>query len=166
MFCGNCGAPIDQMLGNGQAGHHGKSSGVDLQTAIRLGFKRYVDFKGRSIRSEFWWWTLFSVAVSICLFLLDMIIMAPFGHSGDILELGVGPFSGLFGLVTLVPGIAVGVRRLHDVNRSGWWILCTIVGWLLILPGLALTVVLIFWFIRQGDQGDNRFGSNPHMVRQ
>ena len=89
MFCGNCGAPIDQMLENGQSGHHGKSSGVDLQTAIRLGFKRYVDFNGRSIRSEFWWWFLFSVAVSICLFLLDVIIMAPFGHSGDILELGV-----------------------------------------------------------------------------
>ena len=69
---------------------------VSLAGAIVLGFQRYFDFSGRSSRSEYWWWFLFSTIA------------------------GFIPF---VGLVLLIPNIAIGVRRLHDINRTGWWIL-------------------------------------------
>ncbi len=97
----------------------------------------YVNFEGRAGRPEYWWWVLFAVVVSIVLGLVDSII-------------GMQILGTIFSLATLVPGIAVGVRRLHDLGKSGWWLLIafTIIG----------AFVLLYWFTQPGE-GDNQYGS-------
>lgn len=98
-------------------------------------FRKYATFSGRAPRSEFWYFVLF-------LFLLAL-PAAPFGAFGVLLFVPV-----------LLPAISVEVRRLHDIDRSGWWV------WLCLLPPINLVVKLI-WLTRKGTSGDNRFGPDP-----
>lgn len=98
-----------------------------------LPFKRYFDFKGRSRRKEYWMYTLFVIIVSIVLSIIDSILGLGGSMSGESDLSGTsagaaGALSGgllanLFSLATIIPSLAVGVRRLHDIDRSGWWIL-------------------------------------------
>ena len=122
---------------------------VSLAGAIVLGFQRYFDFSGRSSRSEYWWWALFVTIAGVVLTYADILIGT---YSADT-ESGLR--ASIFGLVTLIPGIAVGVRRLHDINKTGWWILFAVLFfWLLLIPIL----LLLYWATRPGDQGDNKYG--------
>jgi len=116
---------------------------MSFTESISSGFRRYFDFRTRSSRSEYWWWTLFAILVSIAMSILDALL---FG--------GATILDGLSSLALLIPGLAVTVRRLHDVDRSGWWILIafTIVG--IIFP-------LIYWQIKAGDKGTNKYGPGP-----
>jgi uncharacterized membrane protein YhaH (DUF805 family) len=112
--------------------------------AISSGFRNYASFSGRAVRSEFWYWFLFAVIVSFVLGVIDKSL-----YPG----LVMGPFSYvtmLVGLVLILPSLAVSVRRLHDVDRTGWWILIglTFIG----------TLVLIYWACQPGTPGSNRFG--------
>lgn len=102
---------------------------MNFQTAIRSGFQNYTNFKGRASRAEYWWWALFTVILSILLSSIN-------GSLGD-----------LGSLVTLLPSIAVAIRRVHDVDRAGWFILVPIYNLVLVL--------------RRGDSGENRFGPPP-----
>jgi uncharacterized membrane protein YhaH (DUF805 family) len=113
-----------------------------MQAVESVLMKRYADFAGRSIRSEYWYWVLFSLIASIILSIIDSIV---FDRSSN------GPFEIIFSLATLVPSIAVGIRRLHDIDKSGWWVLIslTIVG---IIP-------LIYWYCQPGTPGKNNFGA-------
>ncbi len=104
-----------------------KPKSVSFASAIALGFKRYFDFSGRSSRSEFWWWCLFTVFI------------------------GLIPFASL---ITLIPSLAVNVRRLHDINRSGWWLLLLFGLGFLIIP----LVVWFVWMVKQSDKYNNRWG--------
>ena len=108
--------------------------------AISSGLRRYVDFRTRSSRSEYWWWSLFSLLVGLATSTLDLII-------------GVAILNGLSSLALFLPGLAVAIRRLHDVNRSGWWFLLafTIIGILL----------LIYWYVQPGTRGTNNYGDDP-----
>ncbi|MDP3673272.1 MAG: DUF805 domain-containing protein [Telluria sp.] len=86
--------------------------------SIRTCFTKYADFKGCASLSEFWWWVLFTIVTNVLL-----------GVFSDALSM-------LFSLATLVPGIAVTARRLHDTNRSGWLqllVLVPIIGWILLI---------------------------------
>jgi len=83
---------------------------VSLAGAIVLGFQRYFDFSGRSSRSEYWWWLLFVIIAGVVLTYADMLI----GTYNEDTESGL--IAGIFSLATVIPGIAVGVRRLHDIN--------------------------------------------------
>ena len=112
--------------------------------AISSGFKNYVNFSDRAARSEYWWWFLFSV---ICQVVAGIIDAAIFGTGTSVLRLIVG-------LALLLPGIAVGVRRLHDLDRSGWWLLIAFVP-------LVGAILLIVWFCMKGTDGSNRFGADP-----
>jgi uncharacterized membrane protein YhaH (DUF805 family) len=88
--------------------------------AISAGFSNYVNFSSRACRSEYWYWVLFIVLADIVAGIIDYV-------------LGMQIVSSLFGLVTLLPGIAVSIRRLHDLDRTGWWILLgliPIIGWI------------------------------------
>jgi len=123
---------------------------VSFQNAVGLGFQHYFDFKGRSTRSEYWWWLLFVVLAGIALTIVDMGIGTFDYESGD------GLLSGLFKLATLIPGLALGARRLHDINKSAWWLLMWL-SFLLIIP----VIVLLVWAARQGDNGTNRYGPDP-----
>ncbi len=110
---------------------------MDFQTSIKTCFQKYADFTGRARRSELWWFVLFTVAVN---FVLQLV--------------GLEALAGLFALAVLIPSIAVGVRRLHDLDRTGWWyllVLLPVIGWL----------VLIFFYIQPGTTGENRFGPDP-----
>ena len=123
---------------------------VSFQNAVGLGFQHYFDFKGRSTRSEYWWWLLFVVLAGIALTIVDMGIGTFNYESGD------GLLSGLFKLATLIPGLALGARRLHDINKSAWWLLMWL-SFLLIIP----VIVLLVWAARQEDNGTNRYGPDP-----
>jgi uncharacterized membrane protein YhaH (DUF805 family) len=93
---------------------------MSFQEAIRVCFSKYADFSGRATRSEYWWFFLFTVLVSIALSMISPLI------------------SGLFSLGTLLPSIAAAARRLHDTGRSGWWQLIVLV------PLVGLIVIIVF----------------------
>lgn len=120
---------------------------MNFNEAVVSGFHRYFDFQTRSSRSEYWWWFLFAIIVSIGSTILDELL---FG--------GMVIIDLISSLALLIPGIAVSVRRLHDVNRSGWWILSafTVIG--MIFP-------LFYWSVLRGDQGTNKFGPDPLQPR-
>ncbi|MFA6429969.1 MAG: DUF805 domain-containing protein [Patescibacteria group bacterium] len=97
---------------------------------------KYAEFHGRARRAEFWYFNLFVVIIGFAISFLEALLNV----EGQIL-------SGLFNLGILLPSIAVGVRRMHDVNKSGWFLLIPIYSFV-----LAVT---------DGTKGDNRFGSDP-----
>ena len=105
----------------------------------------YVGFSGRASRSEYWFWVLFTMIVSFVTGIMDGFI---FGS-----EFGAGLISTITSVVFFLPGLAVWVRRLHDVGKSGWWILSSI----LILPVL----LLLYWLIIEGDSNPNEYGEVP-----
>jgi uncharacterized membrane protein YhaH (DUF805 family) len=110
--------------------------------------RKYAVFTGRARRMEYWMFVLVTVIITLLLTMID-------GALGlyDV-EAGVGVLSGIYGLAVLVPSIAVGVRRLHDTDRSGWWLL---LGLIPLLGAIALIVLLAL----DGTPGDNRYGPNP-----
>jgi len=117
--------------------------------AISSGFRNYVGFSSRASRSEFWYWTLFTVLVSIVTSIIDLEVF-----DLEVLSSSVTPFSSIWGLATLLPSLAIGVRRLHDTDRSGWW-------WLLsFIPLIGIIVLIVFWCF-EGTRGPNRFGPDP-----
>jgi uncharacterized membrane protein YhaH (DUF805 family) len=122
---------------------------MSFQDAVRICLlRKYADFNGRARRSEYWFFVLFTAIVSVVGSVLDAIFGVRSGAYG-----GTGPIQGLLQLALLVPGLAVGARRLHDTGRSGWWLLIgliPIVGW----------IVLIVFFVQDG-QPDNQYGPNP-----
>ncbi len=113
--------------------------------------KNYVGFSGRARRTEYWMFTLFSVIAAIIAMVLDNLL----GLASS--QLGYGPIYGLYALAVLLPSIAVGVRRLHDTDKSGWWML---IG---LIPLLGAIVLLVF-FVLEGTHGENRYGPDPKAV--
>lgn len=110
--------------------------------------KKYATFSGRAQRSEYWYFILFYFLITLALALVD-------GMTGSLgSSSGYGLLSGLFSLGMLLPSIAVGVRRLHDTDRTGWWLL------LAFIPLIGSIVLLVF-FVQDSTPGDNRFGANP-----
>ncbi|MGC1348198.1 MAG: DUF805 domain-containing protein [Xanthobacteraceae bacterium] len=109
--------------------------------AISSGFSNYVNFSGRACRSEYWFWVLFVLIADVVAIAIDAAI-------------GMQIVSSLFGLAVLLPGLAVTVRRLHDLDRTGWWI------FLGLIP-LVGAIILIIWFCSKGTDGLNRFGADP-----
>ncbi|MBW8816323.1 MAG: DUF805 domain-containing protein [Caulobacterales bacterium] len=107
-------------------------------------YKRYFDFQGRSARPEYWLFALWLAILYLGAMLLDRMIF----HSP------VGLFYGVVVLANLIPSLAVGFRRLHDTNRSAWWVLISLVP-------LVGGIVLIVFNCLPGTPGPNRFGSVP-----
>jgi uncharacterized membrane protein YhaH (DUF805 family) len=132
--------------GMGDPGFGGDATYHPTQFAdvIRTVFGRYVQFRGRARRSEYWYWILFVVLVSIALAIVDGFI---FGFDENDLAV-LGP---LFSLGTFLPSLAVGFRRMHDLGRTAWWLL---IGFIPLIGSL----ILIYWFAQRGDEGDNQYG--------
>ncbi len=110
--------------------------------------KKYAVFSGRSRRKEYWYFVLFTVLISIALSIIDG-LTGTYDNSA-----GIGLLSGIFSLAILIPSIAVSVRRLHDIDRTGWWILISlvpIIGW----------IVLLVFHLQDSTPGTNRYGPNP-----
>ena len=119
-------------------------------------FKKYATIEGRASRSEFWWFTLFSVLGSTLFDVLDAVLGWQFGEP-DIFGNRAGVLNLLFRLALLVPIVCVTARRLHDVNRSGWWMLIplTVIG---IIP-------YFYWTVKKPEDNEegreNQWGKNP-----
>ncbi len=109
--------------------------------------RQYVDFAGRARRKEYWMFTLVNAIIAVVLAILDS---ALFGAPFSVL-------SWLYGLAVLLPNVAVGVRRLHDTGRSGWWLLIGIIP-------LIGSIVLIVFLATDGEQQPNAYGPDPKTV--
>lgn len=103
---------------------------------------RYADFNGKATRSQYWYFVLFYVLLSIVLVLIDTFVVNPLlgmniqeASQGGILQM-------VFALALIIPTIAIGVRRLHDIGKSGWWMLISLV------PIIGF-LVLIFFFVQE-----------------
>ena len=107
---------------------------MSFTDAVKLCFTKYADFNGRAKRPEFWWFVLFCIAGSLVLEFVSSFV------------------SWAFSLATLLPSLAVGARRLHDTNKTGWlqllWII-PVLGW----------IYLIYVCAQPGDADDNQYGS-------
>jgi uncharacterized membrane protein YhaH (DUF805 family) len=110
--------------------------------------KKYFTFSGRASRSEYW----LCVVAYMVLYIVAVILDFSFGLWS--VEAGIGTFSAILVVAVLIPSIAVSVRRLHDTNRVGWWLL-------IIFVPLFGAIALIVMHCLKGTDGDNRFGPNP-----
>lgn len=118
---------------------------MDFNTAIHTGLRKAFNFSDRAPRSEFWYWYLFTLLVSFMTTFLDWLL----GTGGVLTSLAA--------IVLFVPNISVTVRRLHDIDKSGWWILILfipLIGWLF----------LFIWECTKGTLGSNRYGPDPLMA--
>jgi uncharacterized membrane protein YhaH (DUF805 family) len=107
--------------------------------------KNYAGFSGRARRTEYWMFFLFNVIITIVLNVIGAAIQQ------------VSILGAIYGLAVLIPGLAVGVRRLHDTGRSGWWLLIGLVP-------LIGAIVLIVFMATDGEPGDNAYGPNPKLA--
>ena len=108
---------------------------MNFVESIQSGFRNYTNFHGRAPRSEYWYFHLF-----VFLATMASVLTGP-------LLIGVM-------LVLLIPTLAVNIRRLHDIDRSGWWIF---IVW---IP-LVGAIILLVWHCERGTDGFNRFGPDP-----
>ena len=113
--------------------------------AIQSGFRNYVGFSGRAARSEYWYWILFVVMVAIAAGIVDMAIIG---------NAAFRPLSTLISLGLFLPNLAIAIRRLHDHDKSGWFVL------LALIP-IVGAIILLVWFVQRGTVGGNRFGADP-----
>lgn len=151
---------------------------MDFGTAIATFFKRYFDFEGRSSRAEYWWFVLFNYLIYIAAFILDIIIFGIAAMDEAFL------FQGLWSLATLIGVISLGVRRLHDIDKTGFWFLYVYAPLLVFIPAVlfedlaggdfsiflsviailamfALGITIFVFSLLPGTKGRNRFGENP-----
>lgn len=136
-FCGSCGANIATLAAPSHVSVSASASGEQMTfgKSISTCMGKYVDFKGRASRPEYWWFYLFTVLLSWGSLIVD--------HSGIV--------SGIVNLALFLPAFSAAARRLHDTNRSGWWMLIafTIIG---LIP-------LIIWLASKGNDQSNDYGS-------
>ena len=116
-----------------------------MDIVIKCITEKYVDFSARAPRKEFWLFLLCGTVVSLIMAAIDS--AAGTYH----LESGLGVFAGIFGLLTIIPYLAVTFRRLHDTNRRGWWVLIALIP-------LVGTIWLIVLLCLKGNEDENRFG--------
>lgn len=130
-------SPIDAQLNSAKAMLNKLDQAESsYQQAILTCFKKFADFKGRARRSEFWYFELFCVLISLLLSFVNE-------------ELAT-----LVMLITFIPNLAVSVRRLHDIGRSGWWMLIVAIP----IVGILL---LLFWATQEGHPEPNQYGVSP-----
>ena len=123
---------------------------MNIQIAVKTCFSKYATFSGRASRSEYWFFYLFTIIVSIVTWVIDTMLL---GYSAE----DTGAISLIFQIIIILPSIAVGARRLHDIGKSGWW-------QLLILTLIGI-ILLIVWFATIGSSKKNKFG-NPIKLKK
>lgn len=129
--------------------------------AIRTFFERYTDFQGRSRRSEYWW-----VVLAYFLLVVAASILVGFigGMAGGSLNVLGYLFAGIFALIylaILIPGIALSVRRFHDLNQTGWLVLVFVLLSFVPLIGFVVSIGWLIWFAMPGTVGPNKYGPDP-----
>lgn len=114
-----------------------------------LAFKKYLQFSGRSNRSEYWYFVLFHVIFVVVALILDTIM------GSSLAGTPYGMIYLLYILVTFLPGLALTVRRLHDTDKSGWWVLISIIP-------LIGSIWLLVYLATEGTKGENKYGPDPN----
>lgn len=109
----------------------------NIKDAVILFFKNYVNFSARSTRSEFWWWELVNLIISGVLYAITAAT-----------EISI--FQSLWGLAVLIPGLALSIRRMHDIGKSGWWILTSLIP----IAGIFIYLYLC----AKASDGPNEYG--------
>ena len=161
---------------------------MTFREAVLSCFRKYATFSGRASRSEYWWFWLFCLLGTLTAGITESVINALSGTPE-----GPTLLSGAFNLVTLIPGLAVGWRRMHDTGRSGLYLLYPLIavigfasflglsgavsageeaisGFMQVVIGLALAIIAIspflvlWWLTRPSQPGPNSYGPNPHEV--
>jgi uncharacterized membrane protein YhaH (DUF805 family) len=117
---------------------------MNFAQAITSGFRNYVTFSGRAMRSEYWYWVLFTIIGGIVTVILDHAVFSDSDYS---------PLNAIFNLLCFLPSLAIAVRRLHDIDRTGWWLLIA-------LTGIGI-IVLIVWACQKSDPAPNAYGPAP-----
>jgi len=139
-----------------------------------LPFSRYFDFSGRSSRAEYWYFTAFIWFVTLFILLMGLTL-------GEVVEGPLTVFNAIFGLATFIPSLSVGVRRLHDINRSGFvllkysiglvvimalmpvaTVLGAVAGGLLLLAVIVVCLKFLMLMVAEGNRGPNPYGPNPY----
>lgn len=115
-----------------------KVKNIEMLEACKMFWQNYANFEGRSRRAEYWW-------AYLMVFVIGCVV-------------GWIPVIGwLASLACIIPNLAVGARRLHDINKSGWFLLLNLIP-------LAGTILLIIWFCKEGDIGPNQYGNDPKHI--
>jgi uncharacterized membrane protein YhaH (DUF805 family) len=132
---------------------------MSFMEAVRSVYRNFFNFQGRAPRSEYWWFFLFNILVAIVIGIVEAALGLGQGSMssgpGEVsMQFAGGPLSIIWALVNIIPGIAVGIRRLHDTDRSGWW------TFIALIP-LVGVILLIVWYATKGTAGSNRFGDDP-----
>jgi uncharacterized membrane protein YhaH (DUF805 family) len=155
-----------------------------IQWYKKVVFENYANFKGRARRSEYWYFTLANIIISVITMIIDEILHLKIGSSNS------GVLNSLYGLIMFVPSIAVSVRRLHDIGKSGWLLLIAYAVMIIAAVGLvatsmsaamgggelptigasfiiailvilAVAIWILILFCKEGDQGANKYGADP-----
>ncbi|MGR5236331.1 DUF805 domain-containing protein [Vibrio alfacsensis] len=114
--------------------------------------RNYTGFSGRARRQEYWYFTLVNILVNLVMNIIDRIL-------GNVFQIdNFGLFGVLYALFILIPSLAVTVRRLHDTDRTGWWVLIAII------PIIGFLVMLYF-LVQDSEEGTNQYGDNPKTVQ-
>ena len=125
---------------------------MSFGTAVKAFWSNYSNFKSRARRSEYWFIQLFLVLTNLAVAAIDLALM-----NGDVDRFIANGGGGIVGLIwilaTIVPAIAVVIRRLHDTNRSGWWVLIGLVP-------LAGAIVLLVFTVEDSNKGVNKYGAS------
>jgi uncharacterized membrane protein YhaH (DUF805 family) len=120
--------------------------------AVRSVYGKYAAFDGRATRSEYWWFQLFTFLVALCVYGVAVGISLATRSYGGIFIAVIG--LAIFGLLSLIPSWAVLVRRLHDTDRSGWWLLIALIPWI-------GAIILLIFLVMPSTDGFNKFGPPP-----
>ena len=122
-----------------------------LVNSVRICLRKYDGFSGRAPRAEYWWFTLANMLVQFVVVLVSVIIWGAGSYTGG------SALRGVVTLLLLLPGLAVSVRRLHDTDRSGWWLLLPLVP-------VVGAIIMLVWLVSRGTRGLNRFGPENGVV--
>lgn len=119
--------------------------------ATRIVLSKYSTFSGRATRSELWWWVLSVFVILAITRFVDGALIAPLLGFERFQAEGGQPLSLVVSVILVLPNISVGARRLHDIGKSGWWLLIALVP---VIGGL----VLLYFYVQPSEQGENQFG--------
>ena len=119
-----------------------------MEKAFECFTTNYANFSGRACRSEYWFFILLMFIASFVLMITDLI--GGTYHA----KLGYGLFGGIFYLATVIPSLSVSVRRMHDLDKTGWWLLLSLIP-------IIGSIWLFILYCTKGTEGNNRFGSDP-----
>ena len=122
-----------------------------MLTAARTVLSKYVTFEGRASRSELWWLVLCVFIIFAVTQIIDGAVILLILRFEAFQEGGGQPLSSIIALLIILPNIAVGVRRMHDIGRSGWWLLIALIP-------IIGSLILLFFYIQPCEDGSNQFG--------